>query len=95
MYKEIFLDFLHLKRATGHAAVTAISSLLAKHGLDASHIRGQSYDGVSSMSGINNGTQAIIQQKYPLALFTHCRSHALNLAIAKSCSVQEIRNIIF
>ena len=26
--------------------------------------------------------------------YTHCRSHALNLAIVKSCSVQEIRNMI-
>ena len=54
--KEIFLDFLYFERATGHAVATAILSLLAKHGLDASHIRGQSYDGASSMSGIKNGT---------------------------------------
>ena len=92
--KDIFLDFLYLERATGHAVATVILSLLAKHGLDASQIRGQSYDGASSMSGIRNGTQAIIQQKYPPALYTHCSRNALSLAIAKSCSVQEIRNMI-
>lgn len=92
--KKIFLDFLYLERATGHAVATAILSLFAKHGHDASHIRRQLYDGASSMSGIKNGTQAIIQQKYPLTLCIHSRSHALNLAIAKSCSVQEIRNMI-
>ena len=37
--------FLYLERATGHDVATAILSLLAKHGRDASHIRGQSYDG--------------------------------------------------
>ena len=40
------------------------------------------------------GSKMVHRQLYTLALYTHCRSHALNLAITKSCSVQQIRNMI-
>ena len=40
------------------------------------------------------GVQAKIKAVSPRALFTHCYSHCLDLAIAASCSVQEVRNLI-
>ena len=46
------------------------------------------------MSGKNAGVQALIRQKQPKALYTHCAGHSLNLAIATSCSVPIIRNCI-
>ena len=62
--------------------------------LDPHQIRGQSYDGASVMSSEVAGVQAKIKEVSPQALFTHCYSHCLNLAIAASCSVQEVRNLI-
>ena len=56
-------------------------------------MRGQSYDGASAMAGETGGAQAIIRTHNPLALYTHCRS-VLNLAIAKSLSIQALRNVI-
>ena len=44
------------------------------------------------MSGIYNGVQAVVKEKYPLATYVHCASHCLNLTIAKAASVQSIRN---
>ena len=39
----------------------------------------------ANMSGHINGAQALIKQINPLALYTHCQSHKLNLALAR-CS---------
>ena len=72
----------------------AIIAALSKNGLHVKHIRGQAYDGTSAMSSNNVGTQAQIKAKNPLALYTHRRSHVLNLAVADSCKVQALRNVI-
>jgi hypothetical protein len=45
------------------------------------------------MSGMIKGVQALIQQRNPLAVYTHCCSHVLNLVILKSCSIPDIRNM--
>lgn len=63
--------------------------------LDPSRIRGQAYDGASVMSGEEGGVEAHIKEINPLAIYTHCYSHCLNLSIAASCKVQEVRNLIF
>nr|XP_054770920.1 52 kDa repressor of the inhibitor of the protein kinase-like [Lytechinus pictus] len=92
--KEVFIDFIHLRRATGEKVGKAIMSVLRRNGLDVKNIRGQAYDGASAMSSSNVGTQAQIKAQNPLALYTHCRSHVLNLAVAGSCKVQALRNVI-
>ena len=40
------------------------------------------------------GVQARICTISPLALYTHCRSHVLNLSIASACTIPIIRNMI-
>ena len=69
-------------------------SVLSRNGLDVKNIRGQAYDGASAMSSSNVGTQAQIKAKNPLAFYTNCRSHILNLAVAGSCKVQALLNVI-
>ena len=69
-------------------------SVLSRNGLDVKNIRDQAYDGASAMSSSNVGTQAQIKTKNPLALYTHYRSHVLNLAVAGSCKVQALCNVI-
>lgn len=44
------------------------------------------------MSGHIRGVQAYIREKYPCALYVHCSSHSLNLAISDSCDLPHIRN---
>ncbi|XP_031328244.1 zinc finger MYM-type protein 1-like isoform X1 [Photinus pyralis] len=46
------------------------------------------------MSGKFNGVQALIKSEQPLALYTHCFSHSLNLCISKSCEIPAIRNMM-
>ena len=49
-----------------------------------SKLRGQAYDGAANMSGATKGAASIITAQYPLALYLHCVSHCLNLAVVKS-----------
>ena len=46
------------------------------------------------MSSQIAGVQAKIKEISPLAVYTHCFAHSLNLSIAASCDVQEVRNLI-
>ena len=48
-------------------------------GLSLSNIVGQDYDGAANMSSERVGVQAKIPQNAPLAFYTHCSGHALNL----------------
>lgn len=72
----------------------AIMQSLEGFGLSLSELRGQGYDGASTMSGERAGVQALLREKQPKALYIHCAGHSLNLAIINSCSVPPIRNCI-
>ena len=57
-------------------------------------MHGQVYDGTSNMSGKTNGTAARISSAYPLALYTHCASHSLSLAVVASFQEVSVHNMI-
>ena len=46
------------------------------------------------MSSSLKGTASLISKDYPLALYLHCASHSLNLAVVKSLDERSIRNMI-
>ena len=79
---------------SGHNLATKITSCLQDYGLDLSNLRGQAYDGAGNMAGAVNGTAALIAADYPKALYLHCASHCLNLAVVKSLQVTSIRNMM-
>lgn len=91
---EGFLDF---KRAIGldaHSLATQIIAALKSYGLDISScLVGQGYDGASVMSGANRGVQQKVRESAPLAIYTHCFAHRLNLVLVDSCkSVPDVAN---
>ena len=91
--KEEFLTFTECSNGTtGEALANNILTTLQRHGLDIQFLRGQGYDGAGAMSGPIRGAAKRIQSACPLAFYTHCYSHRLNLAIVKACSVQSIQN---
>ena len=92
---ERLLDFAacHLG-VTGHAIAETISDLLQKNHLDFKGLRGQRYDGASNMAGKVKGAAAIITSKHPLALYFHCASHQLNLAVMKSAELISVKNLM-
>ena len=46
------------------------------------------------MAVLVNGTAALIAVDYPLALYLHCASHCLNLAVVKSLQITSVRNVM-
>ena len=90
--REEFLGFITVERITGEVLGAALLSWLEIHNLDVSLCRGQGYDGASNMSSSVRGVQARIREASPLALYTHCQSHQLNLCIVNTCSLPKIRN---
>lgn len=93
--REDLVEFVECDSGvTGRAIAEKITESIQSNGLDLSKLRGQAYDGAGNMAGKTNGVAAIISAEYPLALYTHCASHSLNLAVVKSLEVQSVRNMI-
>ena len=92
--REEFVTFLRLERVRASDIAESIISALQGLGLSLSSLRGQGYDGASTMSGAKSGVQARIREHQPKALYTHCAGHSFNLAIQNSCRVPCIRNCI-
>ena len=77
---------------TGKDLASTILTQLSKLWLNLGHIRGQGYDGASNVSGKYRGVQARVKELYPLAMYTHCCNHVLNLVIGTSSQLPVIRN---
>ena len=91
--KEDFLTFIEIKDLRGKARAETIVKTLSNFDIPLSKLRGQGYDGAAAMSGNNEGVQAHIRKLAPLAVYTHCACHCLNLAISKCTSIPTIRNM--
>ena len=93
--REEFLSFSDL-----HADLTAeltsrsILYFLEYIGINMELLVGQGYDGCSTMAGKVNGVKTIRLKKYPSAIFVHCASHCLNLAINDLSKIETIRNTV-
>jgi hypothetical protein len=92
--REEFIDFIALQRITGEHIAVAILEAVEQHGLEATNIVGQGYDGAANMSSSRVGVQARIKERSPWANYFHCSGHALNLVIAHSCGLVSIRNML-
>ena len=92
---EDFLGFVELPKQDAGTIATAIMTRMKTWGLDVKKLRGQGYDGCSTMAGHVSGVAVRIEQELPNAkYFSHCASHRLNLVIIASCSVPEVRNFM-
>ena len=93
---EDFLGFCALASTDAGSITSAIVEFSKSCGLDMSKLVGKGFDGAANMSGHVSGVSVRLEQLYPKAkYFTHCRNHALNLAIVASCNqVPDIRNFM-
>lgn len=91
---EAFLKFVPVHDTSGEALANTIIQTMKGLKLDTSKLRGQGYDGASNMSGKYKGVKTRISEQYPLAQYTHCCSHALNLVVMSSCDLKPIKNMI-
>ena len=85
---------LKLARVRAVDIADAITETLTNLGLSLDGLRGQVYDGASTMSGAKSDVQARIREKQPKAIYIHCAGHSFNLTVLSSCSIPLIRNCI-
>ena len=67
---------------------------LTCYGLDLELMRGQCYDGAGNMAGKNVGAATLITKQHKLALYLHCTSHCLNLAVVNGLDNMHVRNMM-
>uniref|UniRef100_A0A7M4E584 52 kDa repressor of the inhibitor of the protein kinase-like n=1 Tax=Crocodylus porosus TaxID=8502 RepID=A0A7M4E584_CROPO len=91
---EVFLGFLPVYNLTGASLAKALLDFLRECSLDLTKLRGQGYDGATKVAGHVNSIQAHIKSDFPKAAYSHCASHALNLTIAKSCTIRGIETTL-
>ncbi|XP_060845680.1 zinc finger MYM-type protein 1-like [Rhopalosiphum padi] len=91
--REDFIGFVEMVSTTGISIKETLKNKVEKVGLYFDDLRGQGYDGGSNISGKYNGVQALILDEQPLAFYTHCFSHSLNLCLSKACEVSSIKNM--
>ena len=92
--REDFICIVVASHTTGKYLAELITSRLEAVGLGLDSLRGQGYDGGANMSGKLRGVQAEIRRAQPLAAYTHCAAHRLNLAVMRSCDVPQVRNLL-
>ena len=74
---KVLTRALSVRRAVIHDVLMRLDVPITK-------IRGQCYDGASSIAGCRTGVAARIMEEEPKALYTHCYGHALSLACSDS-----------
>lgn len=84
--KELFIGFYETLQADGASLATLIKSTLSVLGLDISALRGQCYNGATSMGRFYKGVAAQILNKNPLAYYVLCSAHIFNLYIVDMVS---------
>ena len=87
---------MNLERVNASAIYTKILDSLSHPSVsfDPAKIRHQAYNAAAVTSSDIAGVQAKLKEISPLALCTHCYSHCLNLSVADSSKVREVRNLI-
>ena len=78
---EEFIGLYKVERTTAEHLFTILKDVLMRMNLMVKKIRGQCYDGASSMSGHLNGLNTLVKREEPRAIYTHCYGHNLNLSV--------------
>lgn len=92
--REDFLQFVPVTDVTGKGLANVVMQTMRNLEIDSKFMIGQGYDGASAMSGRFHGVQKYVSDENKLALYVHCASHSLNLAISDACEISFIRNCI-
>ena len=87
---EEFIGLYHVESTQSSTLASTIHNVLQRVNMTITKLRGQCYDGASSMSGHKSGVAAVLQSEKPRAVYTHCYGHALSLACSdamKNCKI--------
>lgn len=82
--KEVFLGLYESPSTAGYVLSSVVQDALTRFNLPINCVRGQCYDGASSMSGQFKGVRARAQALEPKAVYVHCFALSLNLCIQEA-----------
>ena len=88
----MFTDFVPIERITWKVIADTIISRLKAWGLSLADLRSQCLDGCSNLAGAKSGCRSVVQQQAPMAIYSHCVAHQLNLAVVSACKIQAFMN---
>lgn len=77
--QERFLAFVDCNQKTGQAIADLICKTLEEYNIPLEDCRAQGYDNGANMKGLYNGAQRHILDKNPIADYSPCATHSLNL----------------
>ena len=90
---EDFIGLHELSVTNAETLAFILKDVVLRLGLDPESLRGQCYDGCSTMMGKNSGVASTIKNELNRnALAIHCHAHALNLACGdsiKNCKLMQ------
>ena len=69
---EEFIGLYHVESTQSSTLVSTIHNVLQRVNISITKLRGQCYDGASSMSGHKNIVAAVLQSEKLRAVYTHC-----------------------
>ncbi|CAN0861226.1 Zinc finger MYM-type protein 1, partial [Linum grandiflorum] len=92
---ERFLGISHVSDTKTVSLKNIIESMLTKHGLSISRVRGQGYDGASNMKGEINGLKTLILEESPSTYYVHYFAHRLQLALVAVTQNYDDVNLFF
>ena len=86
-----FIGLNHVESTQSSTLVSTIHDVLQRVSISITKLRGQYYDGASSMSGHKSGVAAVFQSEEPRTVYTQCYGHTLSLACSdvKNCKIMK------
>lgn len=79
---EEFLGLYSMSAIDAQSIVDVMKDAFLRFQIPFTKLRGQCYDGCSTMTGAKAGVAVKIEEVEPRAVFTHCYGHALNLGVS-------------
>ncbi len=79
---EEFIGLYSVSSIDSSALFAVVKDSFLRLNISLAKVRGQCYDGASNMSGRRSGLAKKIMDEQPLAFYTHCYGHSLNLAVS-------------
>ncbi len=79
---EEFIGLYSVSSIDSSALFAVVKDSFLRLNISLAKVRGQCYNGASNMSGRRSGLAKKIMDEQPLAFYTHCYGHSLNLAVS-------------
>ena len=87
---EEFIGLYSVDSITADVLTAVIKDVMLRLNLAITKLRGQCYDGCSTMSGSRSGVAIRIMEEECRAVYTHCYGHSLNLAASDAIKSSKI-----